>query len=132
MSPDSGTWTRRASGSGIGIAASSARRVRVHRVGEQIGPVRGLHDAAQIHDADLVADVLDDAEVVADEEHGDTELALQPRHQVQDLRLHADVEGAHGLVGHDEFGLAGQRRGDPHPLPLAAGQRRGMAVGVVG
>jgi hypothetical protein len=47
-------------------------------------------------------------------------LALQPRHQVEDLRLHGDVEGRGGLVGDEQRGVVGERDRDDHPLAHAA------------
>ena len=74
----------------------------------------------RIHDRHLVADMLDDAEVVGDEDRGDAEVLLQVDEQVEDLRLHAHVERADRFVGDDQLGFAGERRGDPDPLALAA------------
>ena len=42
--------------------------------------------------------------------------------QVEDLRLHGDVEGGGGLVGEQQRGAAGQRHGDHDALAHAAGQ----------
>ena len=91
-----------------------------------------LHDAAEIDHDDPVADVLDDAEVVRDEQHGEAELALQVGEQVDDLGLDRDVEGGYGLVGDDQFGLDGQRPGDDDALALAAGEFVRVAVDVLG
>jgi hypothetical protein len=77
------------------------------------------------------SDVLDHREVVADEEVGEARAALQVLHQVQDLRLHRDVEGRGRLVADQELGIAGQRAGDRDALALAAGElvRVLLAVG---
>ena len=42
--------------------------------------------------------------------------------QLEDLRLHGDVERGGRLVGDQEIGLVGQRHGDHDALALAAGQ----------
>ena len=60
---------------------------------------------------------------------GDAEVLLQVQEQVEDLRLNAHVERADRLVGDDELGLAGKRRGDADALALAAGKVRGQPVG---
>ena len=47
---------------------------------------------------------------------------LQPAEQLQDLRLHRDVERGRRLVGDQQVGLAQQRHRDHHPLAHAAGE----------
>ena len=47
---------------------------------------------------------------------------LLAREQVEDLRLHRDVERGGRLVGDQQLGLAGERDGDRHPLAHAAGK----------
>src|SRR5712691_7794269 len=42
--------------------------IRMLRMGEQFFGGRGLHDPADVHHRDTLADVLDDAQVVSDEE----------------------------------------------------------------
>ena len=56
------------------------------------------------------------------------EVALQVLHQVDDLRLDADVERADGLVADDEFRVHGQGAGDADALALAAGELVRVAV----
>ena len=46
-----------------------------------------LHDTSQIHDHDPVADVLDDAEVMGDENISQVKLLLQAAEEVDDLCL---------------------------------------------
>ena len=48
--------------------------------------------------------------------------------QVQDLRLHGDVEAGGRLVRHEQPGGAGQGDGDDHPLAHAARQLVGVGV----
>jgi hypothetical protein len=93
---------------------------------------RELDEAAEIHHADAVAHhVPHDREVVADEQVGQPELALQVLHQVQDLRLHRDVERRGRLVADQELGVGGQRARDRDALALAAREfvREFLAVG---
>ena len=54
--------------------------------------IRKLHNLAELHDRDAGRDVLHDAEIVGDEQIGQRKLTLQIGHQVDDLRLHGDVE----------------------------------------
>ena len=81
-----------------------------------------LHHLPEIHDRDVVAHMLHDAEVVADEQVGQTELFLQPAQQVQDLRLDRDVEGRDRLVADDQVRLGRQRPRHADALALAAGE----------
>ena len=66
--------------------------------------------------------MLDHREIVADEEIGEAEVAPQLGQQVQDLRLHRDVERAGRLVAHHDARPQHQRAGDRDPLALAARQ----------
>ena len=62
------------------------------RLGENLFGRALLDDAAGLHDGDGVGHMADDANVVADEHHGQIELALQVEQQVEHLRLHRHVE----------------------------------------
>ena len=93
-------------------------RVGVLRVAEHLAPVGDLHDLAEVHHGHPVADVLNHAHVVGDEQVRQPELPLQIAQQVQDLRLDRYVEGGYGLVADNEVGLQDQRPGDPDPLSL--------------
>ena len=81
-----------------------------------------LHDLAQVHDRDLMADQLHDPEIVGDEEVGKAEVLLQVAQQVHDLRLDGNIERARRLVGHDEPRAHGQDARDADPPLLAAGK----------
>ena len=98
----------------------------------QLGGRGELHDLAEVHHRDLLGDVLHHREVVGDEEIGEPPLLLQVHEQVQDLRLHRDVERGDRLVTHEERGLDRQRAGDPHPLALAARELVRVAAGEAG
>jgi hypothetical protein len=58
------------------------------RLLEDRGLLALLDDPAEVHDGDLVADVLDHGEIVRDEDVGQAELLLDPHHQVDHLGLH--------------------------------------------
>ena len=99
---------------------------------EQLAAFRDLDDAAEIHHADPARHVADHGEVVADEEIGQAELVLQVAHQIEDLRLHGDVERRGRLVADDELGLGGERARDRDALALAAGKFVREFLAVVG
>ena len=117
---------------GVGVGHRHRRQQRlgvgVLRPREQRGAVGDLDDLAEIHDRDAVADVLDDRDVVGDEQIGEAELALQVAQQVDDLRLHRDVERRDRLVADDQARVERQRAGDADALALAAGEFVRVAV----
>ena len=122
---------RRSSGSGTGMADISASVYGCSGWRNSVAPVGQLGDPAQVHHRDPVADVLDDAHVVGDEQVGQPELALELLEQVEDLGLDRDVERGDRLVADDEVRLEHERAGDPDALALAAGELVRVAPGVV-
>ena len=94
-------------------------------------PVRVLHEAAEVHDGDAVADVLHDGEVVRDEQVRRPELLLQVGQEVQHLGLYGDVERGDGLVADDELRAQGERAGDADALALAARELVRVAIDVL-
>ena len=81
-----------------------------------------LDDPAEIHHQHPVADVAHDVEVVADEDIGQVELALQRAQQVEHLRLDRFVERRDRLVEDHHARLGGERAGDVDALLLPARQ----------
>src|SRR6478735_6495167 len=92
----------------------------------------GLDDLAEVHHRDPVADVAHHREVVADEDVGEPELALQVVEQVDHLSLDRDVEGLDRFVADDDLWLERQGTGHADALPLTAGELRREAVVVLG
>ena len=123
--PDAASCESRSAGSGgigCGTAASSARVYgcsawRNSRSGEPRSTIRPSRITTTSSHT-----MLDDREVVADEQVGDAEVALQIGHQVEHLRLHRHVERADRLVGDDELRPRDQRARDRDALALAAGE----------
>ena len=74
---------------------------------------------------------LHDVQVVRDEDVGQAEVALQVLEQVQDLRLHGDVERRDRLVADDQLRVDRERAGDADALALAAGELVREAVVVL-
>ena len=108
------------------------------RLGVGVQPTGGqdrtfghFHEPAHVHHGHPVADLGDDPQVVGDEEVGEAVALLQLRQEVQNLGLDGDVQGADGLVRHDEPGFQGQGPGDAQALALAAAEFVGIAVGDV-
>ena len=88
-------------------------------------------DLAEIHHQHAVRNVADDVEVMADEQIGQAEFALQIDQQVQHLRLDRLVERRHRLVENDETRRQRQCARDVDALALAAGDLVRIAVGEV-
>ena len=61
--------------------------------------------------------------VVRDEQIGQPQPVLQLQQQVDDLRLHRNVERGDRLVRHDQRRVQRQRAGDADALALPAGKR---------
>ena len=99
-------------GSGIGTAGEQSARVRVLRVRVQLVTARKLGGLTEVHHHHAIRDVTHDVEVVSDEDVREPELLLQVLEQVQNLRLHRDVERRYRLVAEDELGVDGERAGD--------------------
>ena len=93
---------------------------------------RQLHDLPHVHHGDPIADVFDHREIVSHEQEREREPRLKLQKEIEHLRLHRDVQGGHGLVGHHEPRLGRERPRDPDALALAARERVGEAVQVFG
>src|SRR5262245_35371827 len=84
-----------------------ARGVGMFRAGEELTGGRDLDDAAAIHDGDAIGVAGYDAEIVGDQDQRGAGLARQLLQQVEDLRLHGDVERGGRLVRDDQPRRAG-------------------------
>ncbi len=89
---------------------------------ENFARLAGFDDFPLIHDGDAVGDVVDDAEIVGDENHRQSEVLLEGFDEVEDLRLDGDIERGDRFIGDDELGFRGERAGDGDALALAAGE----------
>ena len=70
-------------------------------------------------------------QVMGDEQVRQPHLPLQLNQQVHNLRLDRHVQRRNRLVAHDELRLHRKRTGNPHSLPLPAGQLVGKPVRVL-
>ena len=106
-----------------GTAASSAwvyGCVGAREHARRSGPCSTTSAVAQ-HDH-VVAQVVDDAEVVGHEHQAELVLVGQPAQQVEDLHPHRHVERADRLVADEQRGPGRDRPGDGDALLLAAGE----------
>jgi hypothetical protein len=95
-------------------------RVRVLRRTQHFIDRSLLDDTAQVHHRHGVRQMIDDGEVVGDEQVGEPEIGLQVGEQIENLRLHRNVERRGRLVADHQVGLHGQRAGNRDALPLPA------------
>ena len=104
----------------VELAGEQRARVRMARGAEDFGHGTGLDDRAAVHDAEVVAELGDEAEMVRDEDDRAGEAAAQVLQQRHDLRFDRRVERRRGLVGEQQIGLDQERHGDHHALAHAA------------
>ena len=67
-----------------------------------------------------------------DEDIRQAEFLLEILHQIHDLRLNRDVEGADRLVGDHDLRVGGERARDADALALSAGKLVRIAMDVSG
>ena len=72
---------------------------------EDVVDVPVLDDLSSVHDAHLVGEPGNDAEVVRDPDQRGAALPTQPLDLEEDLRLDRDIEGCGRLVGNDQIRL---------------------------
>ena len=91
-------------------------------IGEHLLGRPFLHHLAGIHHDDARADAGDDAEVVADQDDGGAEIAVEFAQQFENLRLDGDVERSGRLVGDQQRRLVANAHRQHHALAHAAGE----------
>ena len=98
------------------------------RIEKDVALGAALHRAARIHHHHPVGEFGDHPHVVGDEYDGRLVIALQLADQVENLRLHGDIERRGRLVGDQQGRIARQRHGDHRALPHAARELVRIAV----
>src|SRR6202022_4625364 len=90
------------------------------------------HQTARIHHQNAMTQVSHDGEVVTDEQHRGTGIALQVEQQIDDLALDGNVQGTHGLVAYQELRTQDHGARDTDPLALPAAELVRIAAHHVG
>jgi hypothetical protein len=85
-------------------------------------------DTAEIHDGDLIRQVLDNPQIVSDEKIRQSQVSLELGKEVEDLGLHGDVKCTGGLVADEEVRLDGEASRNADALPLATRELVRIAV----
>ena len=86
---------------------------------ENFSRFTGFYDFSLIHHGNAVRDVVDDAEVVRNKNHGEAEVLLKLFDEIENLRLDRDIQRGDWFIRDDELGFRRQRPGDGNALTLA-------------
>ena len=95
---------------------------------EQLADRPRLHHVPAVHHRDEVGHVRDHAGIMRDDDQPHAVFALEPDQEVEDLRLHRDVQRRGGLVGDDQGRAAHERHGDHRALAEPARQLERVRV----
>ena len=119
----------------VGIRLGYSREERlcvgVKGIIKDILLVTELYHRAEVHDADLVGNELNDREVVRDEEIGEVHRLLKALQKVDNLRLDRNVESGNGLVTYYELRLYRECSSNTDSLSLSAGELVRISLVVV-
>lgn len=102
------------------------------RHGEQLGGGTVFYPFTAVQYRNAVRNPPHRRQIVRNKQVGQVPFLLQLLQQMQDLRLHRDVERRRGLIQYQYSRLQHQRAGNRHPLTLAAGQFVRPAVQQIG
>ena len=103
-------------------------RIGHARISVEILGACNFDKLAKIHDADAIADILDDRQIMRNEQVSQPELLLKIQQKVQYLRLNGNVQSRDRLVRDDELWPKGQRTRNSDPLPLTAAELVRVAI----
>jgi hypothetical protein len=90
-----------------------------------------FHHLAEVHHRHTVRDMLDHAQVVRDEQIGETEFLLQVFQNIQHLRLDGHIQRRDRLIANNKLGTQRQRARNTDTLTLTAGKFMRIAAGVI-
>jgi len=78
-----------------------------------------FNNFTKIHYGDIIADMADHAEVVADKEIAEAKFVFEARQQVENLGLDGHVERGHWLVADQQLRVGGKGARNGNALALA-------------
>ena len=85
-----------------------------------------FHDSPCVHDADIIAHLGHDSQVMGDHQHGGTILFSQFLHQIKHLRLNRNIQGSGWLICDKQMRIAYQCHSDNYPLLHTTGKLVGI------
>jgi hypothetical protein len=85
-----------------------------------------------MQDKDSMANIFNDVQIMADEEHAHFQAALQVQQEIQDLCLQGDIQRGGRFIADEEFRIRADRPRDSQPLSLSAAELVGPAADDVG
>lgn len=115
-----------------GGSADQTLGVRMLRILQQLERRPGLDDATLVHDHQVLGSLSGQPQIVGDQQHRSAELRGEGVEVVEDLLLHRDVEGAGGLIGHQQLRPCGETHRDQGALLHAAGELVRVLPGAAG
>ena len=89
----------------VELAGEQRAGIGMARRSQHLGHRPGLHHGAAIHDAQVVAELGDETELVRDEDDRPGETAAQVFQQRHDLGFHRRIQRGGGLVGEQQVRL---------------------------
>ena len=117
-----GHQPRAARGVQPGNRSQKPRGVGHPAVGIELLDGGGLHRAAGVHHQGPIGELGHHAQIVGDDQHGGVGDVARGLENVEDLRLHGDIERGRRLVADDQVRIVRDRHGDHHALAFAAGE----------
>ena len=98
------------------------------RVGEDLLDGSEFDEFSGIHYSDAVGELCHQTHVVADEDHGGTNLGSDVFEGFHDLSLYDDIKGAGWFVGEDESRFVGYGHGDGDALLHSSAEFMGEEI----
>src|SRR5580704_10987311 len=105
-----------------------AASIRMLRLRSDLLGGPDFHDLPAIHHRNASGQIANHRYGVRDEQVGQAEVALQLRHQVDDLSANANIERRDRLVGDDKLRPQSESAGNADSLPLSAAEFVGKAA----
>ena len=96
--------------------------IRMQRIGIELICICDLHEISKIKHPDLITDLLDHLQLMADEQIGQPVFFLKILKHLNDLGLQGNIQRRNGLIADYKFRLYGKCSCNGNPLTLSAGE----------
>jgi hypothetical protein len=97
-------------------------RFAVKSCSKQLFDSAFFNDLAQVHHADPVGHVRNYAQIVGDQQVGETQFVLKPEQKIHDLRSYRYIQRGYGFVENEEFWFRSECPSDGYSLSLPSTQ----------